>query len=40
MATLEPLAQEHADKLAEAVAEDDLYKVWYTRLPAQKECGD
>lgn len=34
VATLEPLAPEHAGELAEAVAEDDLYQVWYTRLPA------
>jgi N-acetyltransferase len=32
--TLEPLAPEHAGELAEAVAEDDLYKVWFTRLPS------
>jgi RimJ/RimL family protein N-acetyltransferase len=34
MATLEPLAPEHATELAQAVAENDLYKVWYTRLPS------
>ncbi|MGB3412217.1 MAG: GNAT family protein [Microthrixaceae bacterium] len=32
--TLLPLAMEHSEALAEAVAEDDLYKVWYTRLPS------
>ena len=34
VATLEPLAPEHAAELADAVAEDDLYQLWYTRLPA------
>ena len=34
LASLEPLAPEHAEELAEAVAEDDLYKVWHTRLPS------
>lgn len=34
LASIEPLAREHAEELAEAVAEDELYKVWYTRLPA------
>ncbi|GAA3666357.1 GNAT family protein [Arthrobacter ginkgonis] len=33
LATLEPLALEHATELAEAVAENDLHKVWYTRPP-------
>lgn len=37
--TLEPLAPEHAAELAEAVAENDLYKVWYTRLPSPKGMG-
>ena len=32
--SLEPLAPEHATELAGAVAEDDLYKVWFTRLPS------
>lgn len=32
--TLEPLSMDHSGALAEAVAEDDLYKVWYTRLPS------
>lgn len=31
--TLEPLSLDHAPELAEAIAEDDLYKAWYTRLP-------
>lgn len=34
LARLEPLAPEHAEELAEAVAEGDLYKTWYTRLPS------
>ncbi|MEE6272640.1 GNAT family protein [Georgenia sp. MJ206] len=34
LATLEPLSPEHADDLAEAVAEDELYRTWYTRLPS------
>jgi RimJ/RimL family protein N-acetyltransferase len=34
MASIEPLAPEHAEELAEAVAEGELYKVWYTRLPS------
>ena len=39
VATLEPLAPEHAGELAEAVAEENLYKVWYTRLPAPEAMG-
>lgn len=35
--TLEPLSLDHSGALAEAVAEDDLYKVWYTRLPSPEE---
>ena len=34
LATLEPLAPEHAGELAEAVAEEDLHRVWYTDLPS------
>lgn len=34
LASLEPLAPEHAGELAEAVAEEDLYRIWYTRLPS------
>lgn len=33
-ALLEPLALSHAGELAEAVAEDDLHKAWYARVPA------
>ncbi|MPV89284.1 GNAT family N-acetyltransferase [Georgenia ruanii] len=35
--TLEPLALEHADELAEAVAEGDLWKRWYTNIPAPEQ---
>lgn len=38
--TLVPLAPEHSTALAEAVAEDDLFKVWYTRLPSPERMGD
>src|SRR5687768_5195557 len=34
LATLEPMAIEHTEDLAEAVGENDLYKAWYTRLPS------
>lgn len=30
---LEPLTVEHTDELAEAIAEDDLFDTWFTRLP-------
>lgn len=39
LVTLEPLVPEHAGELAEAVAEKDLYKVWYTRLPSPGGMG-
>ena len=39
LVTLEPLAPEHAMELAEAVAENDLHKVWYTRLPSPEGMG-
>lgn len=39
VATLEPLAPEHAGELAEAVAEENLYQLWYTRLPAPEAMG-
>lgn len=31
---LEPLAPSHAEDLADAVAVDDLWRTWYTRIPA------
>ena len=33
LATLEPLSVEHADELAAAISEDQLYSLWYARLP-------
>lgn len=38
--TLVPLAPEHSAGLAEAVAADDLYKVWYTPLPTPEGMDD
>lgn len=32
-ATLAPLSREHGPDLAEAAAEDDLWKTWYTSIP-------
>lgn len=37
LASIEPLTPEHAEELAAAVAEDELYKLWYTRLPSPDE---
>ncbi|WP_308797624.1 GNAT family N-acetyltransferase [Agromyces silvae] len=31
---LEPLSVDHADALAEAVAVDELWRTWYTRIPS------
>jgi len=39
LVSIEPLAPKHAEELAEAVAEEDLYKVWYTRLPSPEAMG-
>jgi len=33
-ATLEPLALEHAEGLVEAVRDGELWKLWYTAIPA------
>lgn len=33
-ARLEPLAPHHAGDLAEAVADGELWRLWYTRIPA------
>ena len=33
-ATLKPLAQEHHDDLVEAVKDGELWKLWYTSVPA------
>ncbi|KAE8763532.1 GNAT family N-acetyltransferase [Georgenia thermotolerans] len=38
--TLEPLSLEHVDELAQAVAEDGLWKRWYTNVPAPEQMGD
>lgn len=35
--TLEPLAHEHADDLRVAVADGDLWRTWYTSVPAPGE---
>jgi RimJ/RimL family protein N-acetyltransferase len=40
VAVLEPLRPEHAGELAEAVAEDELYTLWYTRLPSPDGMAD
>lgn len=34
LVTLEPLAQHHHDGLAEAVRDGELWKIWYTSIPA------
>ncbi|HEY9239633.1 MAG TPA: GNAT family protein [Burkholderiaceae bacterium] len=36
---LRPLAAAHRDGLAEAAVEGDLYKVWYTNIPAPAAMG-
>ena len=33
---LVPLSQDHSDDLAEAAADGDIYKLWYTSVPAPK----
>jgi N-acetyltransferase len=33
-ATLEPLSPEHVDELADAVRDGELWKLWYTKIPA------
>lgn len=40
LAVLEPLQMEHAAELSAAVAEDDLYTLWYTRLPSPEGMAD
>ncbi|MDR5701097.1 GNAT family N-acetyltransferase [Agromyces aerolatus] len=37
---LEPLAADHADALAEAVAVDELWRTWYTRIPSPEGMRD
>lgn len=36
-ARLEPLSQAHHDGLVEAVKNDDLWKLWYTSIPAPEK---
>lgn len=36
---LEPLGQQHAADLAEAVAVDDLWRTWYTHIPSPDGMG-
>jgi RimJ/RimL family protein N-acetyltransferase len=40
LAVLEPLHPSHAEELAEAVAEESLHEVWYTRLPSPEGMAD
>ncbi|MDA0822484.1 MAG: GNAT family protein [Proteobacteria bacterium] len=37
---LEPLAREHATGLAEAVRDGELWRLWYTKIPAPHEIDD
>lgn len=39
-AILEPLSPSHAGDLSEAVAADDLWKTWYTHIPAPDAMAD
>ncbi|MGE0767765.1 MAG: GNAT family N-acetyltransferase [Hyphomicrobiaceae bacterium] len=39
MVVLEPLTMAHAGDLAEAAAEGDLHRVWYTTVPAPDQVG-
>jgi RimJ/RimL family protein N-acetyltransferase len=38
--TLEPLGPGHVDELAAAVAEGDLWRTWYTRIPSPDEMAE
>ncbi len=38
--TLEPLAAEHADDLRAAVTDGDLWRTWYTSVPAPDAVDD
>lgn len=40
LASLEPLSPEHATELAEAVQDDDLHQLWYTRIPSPEDMRD
>ena len=39
LVTLEPLSQEHREGLAEAVRDGELWRLWYTRVPAPERMG-
>jgi RimJ/RimL family protein N-acetyltransferase len=38
-ARLEPLSRDHHDALAEAVADGELWKLWYTAIPSPENMG-
>ncbi|MFJ3379130.1 GNAT family N-acetyltransferase [Curtobacterium sp. NPDC090217] len=38
--TLEPIAHEHADDLRAAVADGDLWRTWYSAIPAPAQVDD
>ncbi|WP_413600666.1 GNAT family N-acetyltransferase [Curtobacterium sp. Curtsp57] len=38
--TLEPIAHEHADDLQAAVADGDLWRTWYSSIPAPAQVDD
>lgn len=38
-ATLEPLSPDHVDGLADAVRDGELWKLWYTAIPAPERMG-
>jgi len=38
--TLEPIAHEHADDLRAAVADGDLWRTWYSSIPAPAQVDD
>ena len=40
VATLEPLAREHADALARAAADGELWRLWYTQIPSPDRVED
>lgn len=39
-AWLEPLGPEHADEVCAAVADGELWKLWYTSVPSPEKVGD
>jgi RimJ/RimL family protein N-acetyltransferase len=38
-ARLEPLSQDHCDRLTEAVKDGELWKLWYTSIPKPEDMG-